>query len=213
MVGIDISKWQGEINWDKVKASKCPKVDFVILRSNYGKYYDSTLERNATECERVGVPYGLYVFSTAQTIGQVMDEATSVIMFAKQHKVSWPIYFDFEDEAMAKLMQIHGRDYIRIFNEMIITFCDYIEDAGYFAGVYFNQNFRLNYVNDYIKDRYAIWYAYYRKKLDFKKPNLIWQYANNGVVAGIIGDVDMNMTDYDIGKTIKIHKLNHWREI
>lgn len=208
MVGIDVSKWQGAIDWKLVK----PNIDFAILRANYGKYYDTRLERNAKECEKLDIPYGLYVFSTAETINQVIDEALSVLTFAKGHKVGWPIYFDFEDDAMSRLMHVHGRPYIKVFNEMIITFCDYLEDAGYFAGVYFNQNFRKNYVNDFVKERYANWYAYYRPKCDYNTNNLVWQYSNQGKMAGIDGDVDMNFTRYDLGNVIKNNKLNYWRD-
>ena len=91
--GIDVSVWQGEINWATVK----PNIDFAILRAGYGKNnIDEQFVRNANECSRLGIPFGVYWFSYALNEQQAKKEADYVCNVVAKYKLSYPICYDFE---------------------------------------------------------------------------------------------------------------------
>lgn len=177
---IDVSRWQGKIDWEKVK----PQIDGAILRCGYGsdltKQDDEQFKRNADECTRLGIPFGVYLYSYAKTEEQAKSEAAHVLRLIKGYKLSYPVYLDLEE---------HGTQAGAI--ERANIFGDIIEAAGYWCGVYAN----LNWWNNYLKglDRFTKWVAQYNSKCDFKGSNLdMWQYSSKGTVDGIKGNVDMN---------------------
>ena len=177
---IDVSEWQGKIDWEKVK----PRIDGAILRCGYGgdleKRDDAQFKRNADECTRLGIPFGVYLYSYAKTVEQAKSEAAHVLRLVKGYKLSYPVYLDLEENGT----QTGAVERANVFG-------DIIEKAGYWCGVYAN----LNWWNNYLKglDRFTKWVAQYNVKCDFKGSHLdIWQYASNGKVDGIKGNVDMN---------------------
>lgn len=181
--GIDVSSWQGTINWEKVKASG---VDFAIIRCGYGMDQkdqdDSQFLRNVTECERLGIPYGVYIYSYATNTTRAASEAEHVLRLIKGHKLSYPVYFDMEDRSTI------GCDYANIAK----TFCNKISDAGYPVGVYANLNWWNNYLTDSCFSRWHRWVAQYYSTCQYQKEYAIWQYTSSGTVNGISGKVDMN---------------------
>ncbi len=97
--GIDVSEWQGVIDWEDVKASG--KVDFVILRAGYGKYAsqkDKQFERNYSECKRLGIPVGAYWYSYAVTEKEAKEEASACLEVLADKKLDYPLYFDLEEK-------------------------------------------------------------------------------------------------------------------
>ena len=177
---IDVSEWQGTIDWEKVK----PHISGVILRCGYGsdseKYDDAQFKRNADECTRLGIPFGVYLYSYAKTNDKAKSEAEHVLRLVKPYKLSFPVYYDLEEAGTEK-----GAI------DRAIVFGDIIEKAGYWCGVYAN----LNWWNNYLVglERFTKWVAQYNTKCDYKGKHLdIWQYSSKGSVPGIKGNVDMN---------------------
>lgn len=183
--GIDVSGHQGGIDWAKVKN----EVDFAIIRCGYGGDYasqdDSRWERNVAECEKFGIPYGVYLYSYATTVEKAKSEAAHVIRLLKGHSPDMPVFFDLEEAKVASLGNA------RIL-EMSKIFCDAITKAGYLYGTYANKNWFSNYLTDKWYDNYPKWLAQYSSKVTYKGTYDIWQYTDSGSVNGIRGNVDMN---------------------
>lgn len=178
---IDVSKWQGKIDWEKVK----PNIDGAIIRCGYGSdaiaHDDSQFKRNADECTRLGIPFGVYIYSYAKSIDAAKSEAAHVLRLIKGYKLSYPVYLDLEENGTQ-----NGAA------ERAIVFGDIIEKAGYWCGIYAN----LNWWNNYLKkdlERFTKWVAQYNKKCTYTGTHLdMWQYTSKGKVNGISGNVDMN---------------------
>ena len=186
--GIDVSEHQGRINWEQVK----DHVDFVMLRAGYGRNnIDKQFIRNIEECNRLGIPVGIYWFSYAWNTEMARNEARYVLEAIKGYRVDYPISFDLEYDTLnyaAKNGVTIGK---RLATDMVKAFCDEINRNGYRAMNYTNQDFLLNkfYMNELTN--YPLWYAWYNSKLN--RDCAIWQYSESGQVPGIPGSsVDMN---------------------
>ena len=129
--GVDVSHHQGEIDWEAVKNSD---IEFVIIRCGYGDNYTSQDDRqwlrNVQECERLGIPYGVYLYSYATTEANARSEAAHVLRLLEGHNPSYPVYYDMEDNST-----LGAREQFADFAEI---FCSAVEAAGYEAGVYAN---------------------------------------------------------------------------
>lgn len=177
---IDVSEHQGIIEWEKVK----PQIDGAILRCGYGSDYtdqdDEQFRRNADECTRLGIPFGVYLYSYAKSIQAAQYEADHVLRLIKPYKLSYPVYLDLEQP---------GTECGAI--ERANVFGDIIEAAGYWCGVYANLNWWENHLQGL--ERFTKWVAQYYKECEYTGANLdIWQYTSKGNVPGIKGNVDMN---------------------
>ena len=178
---IDVSEHQGQINWDQVKTTG---VDGAILRCGYGDNIssqdDKYWKRNADECTRLGIPFGVYIYSYATSMAQAESEAQHVIRLVKGYNLSYPIYLDLEEPGtQAGAVERANR------------FGDIIEAAGYWCGIYAN----LNWWNNYLPglDRFTKWIAQYNSSCNYTGTGKdIWQHSSTGRVAGISGNVDMN---------------------
>ena len=195
--GIDVSKWQGKIDWAKVKASG---IKFAILKAGsiYGK--DSCFDINYKNAKSNGINVGAYFFSYAKNITEIQKEADIFLSYLKGKQFEMPVYLDIEDKSQTSL----SKD---VLTDMVITFCDKIEKAGYYTGVYTYYSFFKNNLNmDKIK-RFTIWLAHYTTKTDFTGHD-IWQYSSEGKVNGINGNVDMNIIYKDFSSVIANNYLN-----
>lgn len=185
---IDVSEHQGVIDWEQVK----DHIDGVILRCGYGmdiaSQDDKQWDRNVAECERLGIPYGVYIYSYATNTDRAKSEAQHVLRLIQGHKLSYPVYFDIEEP---------GTEGSAVANA--IAFGDIIEAAGYWCGVYYNRNWHNNVIKGQL-DRFTRWGAGYGtnngQKQDNYKPGFgedIWQYSSKGSVPGVSGNVDVNV--------------------
>lgn len=190
--GVDVSEWQGQIDWDAVKKDK---IDFAILRCGYGmdseEQDDIWFQRNALECERVGMPYGVYLYSYADTVEKAASEAAHVLRLIKGRKLEYPIYYDLED---ANTTGKCSKDLIL---QMSKKFVGILEDAGYWVGIYANLYWNEAYLTDSWYDTKARWVAQYNSECQYNKDYGIWQYSSSGIVNGISGCVDMNISYFD----------------
>ena len=201
--GIDVSKWQGVIDWDKVKTDG---IEFVMIRAGYGQNnIDEYFKRNADECTRLGIPFGVYWFSYAYNVEMAKKEAQYCINAIKPYKLDYPVAFDFEYDSV-DFAEDKGVNITKtLATDMTVAFCDVIKNAGYTACVYANPNYLAQYFDSRVYN-YDIWLAKWPKNPDLNsQPENadIWQYTSNGAVNGISGRVDMNVSykDYKINDT------------
>ncbi len=185
--GIDVSEFQGFINWDKVKADG---IKFAILRVGFGSDItsqdDKYIERNIEECERIGIPYGVYLFSYANTVDKARSEAEHTLRLIKGHTLKMGVWYDIEDNGTS------GSVSKETLTNIINTYCNTIKNAGYEVGVYANLSWLNNKIESSVQDKWPIWVAQYYKECQYKGNYKIWQYSSSGKVDGISGNCDMN---------------------
>jgi len=192
--GIDVSRYQGNIDWAKVKASG---IEFAILRAGYGRYehqVDAKFEEYYKGAKAVGLPIGCYWFSYARDPETAAIEANTCLKVLKGKTFELPVFYDIEGSALST-----GKA-----PEKCKAFCDVIHKAGYHTGVYCSKsplnkelkNFNLSYT-------WFAWVAFYSStKPDCKKVDA-WQYSSTGKVSGISGNVDMDIDYAMLGTLIK----------
>ena len=184
--GVDVSNFQGTIDWNQVKAAG---IEFAILKVGpvYGKP-DSTFERNATECERLGIPYGVYYYSYARSVADANKEADRTLAWLGGHHPSLPVYFDLEDNYILQ-DQNFSKDKLA---QIAQTFCNRMEAVGFKSGIYANLNWFNNYLNSPSLSGYDHWVAQYNWRCDYAGSYSFWQYSSSGNVPGVNGRCDMN---------------------
>lgn len=196
--GIDVSKWQGVIDWKKVKASG---VQFAMLRAMYSITKDQQFERNYTAAKAAGIPIGVYLYSYATTAAAAKKEAAALIKALKGKRLEFPVYFDIEDKVHKKLSK-------KTCTAIVKAFCDAMEKAGYWVGVYSYDSFYGSHLDADIQQRYTIWAANISSKPRTCKTYQIHQYSWKGRVNGIKGDVDLNTASVWYPTKIKNAKKN-----
>ena len=194
--GIDVSEHQGRINWDAVKASG---IDFAILRvgfgaPSFGGRVDYQFNRNISECERLGIPYGVYIYSYAWDDQQAADEASMVINCLSGHNPRLPVYYDLEDNSIIA----DGRQAGLASRAQV--FCNSISAAGFKPGIYANLNWFNSILTDSVfkSSSWDHWIAQYNPRCDYTGNYSFWQYSSSGKVSGINGNVDMNYAYVDV---------------
>lgn len=183
--GIDVSKYQGEINWEKVK--ECG-VEFAVIRSGYGRELsqkDPYFEQNCKGAKAAGLRIGTYWYSYAESAEDAKTEAKAFLEAVKGKTFDLPVYYDVEENAQAQ----KGKEFV---TGVILAFTEEVKKAGYTPGVYANTNWLKNYIDRDKLGNMSIWKADYREDYDKEIPCDIHQYASDGSVAGINGRCDMN---------------------
>ena len=186
--GIDVSEWQGAIDWAAVKAAG---IEFAIIRCGYGddiaSQDDKTYAANVAGCEANGIPYGVYLFSYVDSEAHLQSEIAHTLRLVNGHK-PFCVYLDLEGKINAQ-----GISSLTAYAK---RWCEAIENAGYKAGVYASSSWFDKYVDIHTlyNAGYSIWVAqYYVSPPSWADIKLdIWQYASDGSVAGINGRVDVN---------------------
>ena len=189
MKGIDVSKWNGDIDWKKVAATD---VDYAIIRCGYGDDYtyqdDAYWEQNVKGCEENNIPYGVYIYSYAETVEQAKSEFAHVMRLIQGHTLNFPIYLDVEDSVQEKLPKT-------TLTKIINTFVTAIHNQGYEVGIYANLNWWTNYIDASIANNqtWFKWIAQYNNiGTTYEGIYQMWQCTSTGRVDGINGDVDLN---------------------
>lgn len=209
---IDISKFQGNVDFSKVKG----EVDGVIIRAGYGQNnIDEKFERNISECNRLGIPCGVYWFSYAYTEAMAKKEAEYCLAAIKPYKVELPVCFDFEYDSVTYAEKNGVGIGKTLATALVHAFCGVIEKAGYYAMNYTNKDY-LNRYFDETTLKYDLWIAAWTTKPEPKTPPRkdvgIWQYSSKGSVAGISGNVDMDWAYKDYPAIIKAAGLNKLKD-
>lgn len=204
--GLDVSRFQGEVDWERVKAAG---YQFAMLRAGYGDdSVDGQFRRNASECNRLGLPIGAYWFCYAASPENAAQEADSCIRTVSGYRLDYPVCYDIE-QASADYVEKQGVSFTPALAQSLVkSFCDRIEAQGYFAMFYSNRSFYDTYLGAALAGRYAFWYARYTDTFDGTDCG-IWQYTSTGSVPGISGNVDLDLAYVDYPSVIRGAGLNH----
>ena len=203
--GIDVSTHQGIIDWAAVKAAG---IEFAIIRAGYGKNnIDKQFKRNIGECNRLGIPCGVYWFSYALTVEDARREAEYCIAAVKPYKLDYPVVFDLEYDTV-RYAKDNGVTITKaLATQMVMAFCSRVEELGYYAANYMNSDYSKNMFDMGQLSRFDLWYAWYNSSCNRSDAGL-WQYTNSGKVSGIAGKVDMNTAFKDYPAIIQAAGLN-----
>ena len=192
--GIDVSAYQGEIDWETVKKSG---VEFAIVRLGYrgyesGKLVEDKFARaNLEGAAAAGIKLGAYFFSQALTVEEAQEEAQFVLDMLKDYEITMPVVFDWE-HINNETARTNGMDpYVA--TDCAKAFLEIIDEAGYWPMMYFNtfQARKLFYLDQLME--YDFWLALYSDRLTFPYKVDMWQYTSTGTIPGIFGDVDVNV--------------------
>lgn len=188
-IGIDISKWQGDIDFSKLKAAG---VEFVIIRVgssngiNGENFVDSKFIQNIKNANAVDIPVGIYFYSYASTIDRAISDAKWIIEQIKDYKVDLPIAFDWENWGSFNKFDVSFFGLTNIAK----GFMDTVKDAGYDAMLYSSKTYLESI---WMQVDYPVWLAHYTKNTNYTGDYSFWQMCSNGRVDGISGDVDINV--------------------
>ncbi len=185
--GIDVSKWQGDIDFEAVKQENC---QYVIMR--IGSYYDdytldSKFYRNMENALAAGIDVGVYIYTTANTEEEARDNARWIAEILDGQELDFPVVFDWEHFGTFQQYEMSIHD----LNQYFEAFADELDSLGYDAMLYSSKNFLNNFWYEH-KD-YPIWLAHYTDETDYTGEHAMWQMSSTGRIDGIDGDVDFNI--------------------
>lgn len=204
--GIDVCRYQGSIDFNKVKASG---VDFVMLRcgTGYGKKAckDVKFETYYKQAKAAGLKVGAYFYSYATTENHARMEAGWMLDWLKGKVFEYPVVFDMEEPSQAKL----GRTKI---SAIATAFCSTVEKAGYYVSIYSSKSWVESYYTAGVLSKYDLWMAQWAPKCTYVGNYGIWQYTSTGAVPGIKGDVDCDISYKDYPTIIKRAGLNGFKK-
>jgi len=197
--GVDVSSWQGDVNWKKLKEEG---VYFAFIRAGYRGYEsgalntDQNFEKNVQGALDAGIKVGVYFFSQALNAQEAYEEASYVLDLIDGYDITFPVVFDWETVSSdtARTNEIETENLCQAAN----VFCSTVEEAGYIPMVYCNQSVSLLYYELSRIDAYDFWYAEYKDKPTFYYDFDIWQYGCTGKFAGVPdADLDVNISFVD----------------
>lgn len=197
LFGIDVSKWNKDIDWEAVAASG---VDFAIIRCGYrgsktgALVEDPYFRKNIEEAQEAGVKIGVYFFTQATTEVEAVEEASMVLALCKGQKLALPIFID--TEGAGGTGRADGLD-VEMRTVVCEAFCRTIENSGFNAGVYASKNWYENNLETERLEDYTIWLAQYSREATYEGEYDLWQYTSAGTVEGINTRVDLNMCYQD----------------
>ncbi len=210
--GIDVSKWQDKIDWQKVKETG---IDFAMIRVGYrtqktGVIFEDPFARyNLQEASRAGIKLGAYFFSTATTKKEALEEAAWLCSVIDQYPITYPVVYNCEGFRSFGSRQYNMTKEER--SDMAVTFLDYVEKQGYSPMFYAAKN-ELTGSSDWdtqrLSSRYPIWVSQYpavpypeTPKSSYEGEHAMWQYTSQGVLSGINKPVDVNVAYFKINQT------------
>lgn len=191
-MGIDVSKHNGSIDWNAVKNAG---VNYVIIRCGYRGsatgvlVEDEKFRSNIQGAQAAGLKVGIYFFSQAVNEREAIEEASLTIDLIRKYKITYPVYMDVE----AANGRADGVDAGRR-TSIIQAFCETVRDSGYTAGVYANKTWLASKMNVGSLGNYKIWLAQYAAAPTYSGRYEMWQYSSKGKIAGISGNVDLNIS-------------------
>lgn len=205
--GIDVSKWQGAVDWSKVAAAG---IDYAILRIGTSDGMDTFFLNNYYGAKLAGIDVGVYLYTTAVDEAGAKADADLVVNWLKDKRLEYPVYFDIEDDNQDNLPTAKR-------TAMVMAFCNRMKECGYLAGVYASQSW-LNYRLDpnVIGAVHELWMAAWTPSgtpsRDYSSSYGMWQYTDKGSVSGISGAVDRNVSYRDYPAIVKAKKLNGYNK-
>lgn len=199
--GVDVSRYQGDINWAAVAADG---ISFAMIKALQGaNAIDKMFSTNAEGAAAAGLPFGIYVYSKAKDVQGAEAEAQAALELAADYRLQYPIAFDFEAKHFL-LMESSLR------GEIINAFCSAIKKAGYLPMLYSNKDWLLNVIPNECAKNWDVWLAQWRKTApDYAGAYTMWQYGR-GEVAGVSGKVDMDICFVDYPSVIDAARPVHF---
>lgn len=191
-MGIDVSKWNGNIDWNAVKSSG---VSYVIIRCGYrgsttgALIEDPKFKANIKGATAAGLKVGIYFFTQAVNEVEAVEEASMTVSLIKNYSISYPVFLDVE----ASGGRADGLDR-NTRTKVIKAYCETIRNSGYTAGVYANKTWLNSYMNAGELNSYKIWLAQYNTTPTYGGKYDLWQYTSKGQVKGISGYTDLNLS-------------------
>ena len=191
--GIDVSKYQGNIDWGAVAASG---INFAIIRVGYrgsssgALVQDPYFKKNISGATKAGIKVGLYFFTQAVNEAEAVEEASMAMSLASGYKVTYPIFIDTESASNGRANGLSKSARTAV----VKAFCQTIRNGGYKAGVYASKSWYANQLNASALNGYCIWVAQYNSSCTYSGKYDMWQYSSKGSVSGIKGNVDMNIS-------------------
>ncbi|MDE5583852.1 MAG: glycoside hydrolase family 25 protein [Ruminococcus sp.] len=185
--GIDVSQWQGNIDWSAVKSSG--SVDYAIIRAGYGRFAtqkDTYFDYNMQQAKANDIKCGAYWYSYATTAEDAVKEAKAFCEVIDGYQFEYPVYFDIEDTVHTNLTKSQ-------LDDITEAFCSYMEEQGYCCGITSYTNFLNQKISSSVLQKYAVWVAHYNvNKPGYNGYYGMWQYSCTGTVNGINGSVDLD---------------------
>ncbi len=203
--GIDVSSYQGRIDWERVK----PYIDFAIIRCGWGNDIrsqdDVYFERNAQMCKELGIPFGVYLFSYATNLDDARSEVRHTLRLIRDKKLEYPVFLDVEAR---RQMALPKEDLI----EIVKYYCEEMQKEGYYVGIYASlDRFKSN-LDSKELDPFDKWVAEWNDRFTYEGKAGMWQNTSYEEIAGIRGRVDGDVAFYDYPKIIREAGLNHLGE-
>ncbi len=185
--GIDVSQYQGTIDWD----TTAKYIDFAIIRCGRGSDVtaqdDTKWAANTAACERLGIPYGVYLYSLAQTDAEARSEAAHALRLLQGKHPQLPVYIDLEDSGIRD--NCTKAEVLR----HVTIFCETLQAAGYTVGVYANRYWWTTMLDDPTYDRWDRWLAVWAAETGYSGSYSTWQTCNTGRIPGIQANVDIDL--------------------
>ena len=200
--GIDISRYQHEIDWERVAKDG---VKYAIIRLGYRGYdkgglvKDDLFDTNVKGALKNGIPVGVYFVTQAISVEEAIEEAEFVLENIRPYKVTWPVVLDIEDAASATARTVNLTQEER--TDLTIAFCETVKEAGYTPMLYCNIRWFIEELDLSRLTEYDKWFAQYFNRPFFPYAFQMWQYTSSGRVDGISGNVDLNICFKDYGKS------------
>lgn len=200
--GIDVSSYQGKIDWHKVK----PYIDFAIIRCGWGNDYtkqdDVYFERNVKYCKDLKIPFGVYLFSYATNLDDAKSEVRHTLRLIKDKKLEYPVFLDVETK---RQMSLPKEELI----DIVEHYCKEIENAGYYVGIYSSLNRFKSNLNSKRLDQFDKWVAEWSEHFTYDGNAGMWQNTSYEEIPGIKSRVDGDVAFIDYPKVIRDANLNH----
>lgn len=192
--GMDISHFQTNICWEKIKESK---IKFAMIKATQGKnYQDDYFKTHVSGAKAVGIETGAYHYFTALSMEDTKAEANNFLSTIEKSGLTYPVVLDVEDQ---KLTKVSKEELI----SCILLFLNLLEKEKYYAMIYANREWHQGVLSDPRFDRFDRWLAEYRENPTYKKPIGMWQYTETGTVNGVKGKVDLDIAFKDYAEIIK----------
>lgn len=196
--GIDISGYQGDVDFEKVKQSG---IDFVIIKAGEQYAESKSFSANYAKAKAAGLHVGAYWFSRAMSAEDAQAEAECCVKTISGKQFDYPIYYDLEDPKQFE----KGKD---VCSKIVDTFCKALEDSQYYPGLYMSRFPLQAYISEEVARRYALWIAEYATECGYSGDFGLWQRSGSGSCPGINGSVDLDNGYVDYPSIIKRAGLN-----
>lgn len=190
--GIDVSAYQGEINWTKVKKAG---ITFVMIRAGYRGSTNGTISMdkrftsNLEGAKKAGLDVGVYFYSSAVSTSEAVEEAKWTLKQIHRKGITMPVAFDMEEDSSSRTYKLTMMQKTKITD----AFCSIVRQNGYKPLIYGNPTWISNSLDLSYLTSYSLWIAHYTNQTTFQHQYLMWQYSQTGRLPGITGTVDMDI--------------------